>query len=457
MRGYAPAAKSAGGQAQARAAPQRRSTLHQPTPAARTSASCACGGSCPRCASGSRTALGRVLPHGSAEGLTPELRQRFEPRFGADFSGVHLYRGAAAEASARQLSAHAYTVGSNIVFGAGAYAPKSTAGQRLIAHELAHTLQQRGAQSVQRLAIGAADDGHEREAEAVADAVMRGDPTPVPKPSSLSIQRVQRTSDTSVESGTGAGTGITNGTLTAVAGVDGTAFDATNCFGVDGCNVHFTFEKAYKGVYPYVGGGGTNIRGLYVKIVARPDADCWSCNHLEMVQVLRNTTMTSGAMVNAEPDTDMRKRRSGWNDAKAPSRGWRVDATNDERNPFYSQSWVGESGDFRTPAILWDTPGGFETDRNAGKDFQSCLICVNGSSRISLGCVTWGYYIDSAGAITFQPQPTASCSATTQLRDASRRWDSLSGHQHVDLGSDSPGRPAGETPQPIPPGGSGIG
>ncbi|MGZ5249783.1 MAG: eCIS core domain-containing protein [Caldimonas sp.] len=399
---------------------------------------------------------GQVLDS-PGEALSPALRDRFEPRFGADFSGVRVHRGGAAEDLARALSARAFTVGQHIVFGAGAYAPEASPGQRLLAHELAHTLQQRHAQTVQRLAIGATDDSHERAADAVADAVMRGGTMPVAPSSPLSIQRVQRTTDADVESGSGAGAGITNGTLTTVAGVHGSTFDASNCFGVDGCNVHFTFEKAYKGTYPYGAAGGATVRGLYVKIVARPDDNCWSCNHLEMIQVLRNTTMTAGAMVTAEPNSDMRKQRSGWSDAKAPSRGWRVDATDSERNPFYSQSWVGQSGDFRTPAILWDTPGGWDADRNAGKDFQSCLICVNGSSRISLGCVTWGYYIDTAGAITFQPQPTASCSATTQLRDASKRWDTLPGHQHIDLGSDTPGRPAGETPQPIPPGGSAIG
>ncbi|MEP7300235.1 MAG: DUF4157 domain-containing protein [Caldimonas sp.] len=420
------------------------------------SAPCACGGGCPRCAAAARPSPGRALDS-PGEALSPALRERFEPRFGADLSSVRLHRGAAAEESARGLAARAYTVGNDIVFGAGAWAPESGAGQRLLAHELTHTLQQRGARPMQELAVGAPGDRHEREADAAAAAVTGGGESAVATPTPLAVQRVQRTTDAAVEAGTGAGTGITSGTLTTVPGVHGTQFDAANCFGVDGCNVHFTFEKAYKGIYPYAAAGGTNVRGLYVKIVARPDDNCWSCNHLEMIQVLRNTTMTAGAMVTAEPDSDMRRRRAGWADPAAPSRGWMVDTTDTGRNPFYSQTWVGQSGDFRTPAILWDTPGHWESDRNAGRDFQSCLICVNGSSRISLGCVTWGYYTDAAGAIAFQPQPAASCSATTQLRDASTRWDSLPDHQDIDLGSDRPGRPAGETPQPIPPGGSGIG
>ena len=65
-----------------------------------------------------------------------------EPRFGYDFSGVRVHTGEVAEESAREVNAHAYTVGHNVVFGAGRFAPESDAGRRLIAHELVHVVQQ---------------------------------------------------------------------------------------------------------------------------------------------------------------------------------------------------------------------------------------------------------------------------------------------------------------------------
>jgi hypothetical protein len=74
--------------------------------------------------------------------LDPATRAFFEPRFGRDFSAVRIHTDATAEASASDVVAHAYTVRDHVVFGAGKYAPASEAGQRLIAHELAHVVQQ---------------------------------------------------------------------------------------------------------------------------------------------------------------------------------------------------------------------------------------------------------------------------------------------------------------------------
>ena len=74
--------------------------------------------------------------------LEPALRLDMEQRFGHDFSRVRVHSGAAAEQSARDVSAHAYTVGQNIVFGAGRLAPGMQEGRRLLAHELAHVVQQ---------------------------------------------------------------------------------------------------------------------------------------------------------------------------------------------------------------------------------------------------------------------------------------------------------------------------
>ncbi len=75
--------------------------------------------------------------------LEPALQQDMGQRFGYDFSKVRVHTGNAAEQSARDVSANAYTVGHNIVFGAGQYTLESTAGRRLFAHELTHVVQQR--------------------------------------------------------------------------------------------------------------------------------------------------------------------------------------------------------------------------------------------------------------------------------------------------------------------------
>jgi hypothetical protein len=74
--------------------------------------------------------------------LEPALREDMEQRFGYDFSRVRMHSGAAAEQSAREVNASAYTVGHAIVFGTGRFAPGTQVGRRLIAHELTHVVQQ---------------------------------------------------------------------------------------------------------------------------------------------------------------------------------------------------------------------------------------------------------------------------------------------------------------------------
>jgi hypothetical protein len=74
--------------------------------------------------------------------LDPAARDFFELRFGRDFSKVRVHTDADASASARAVHAQAYTVGQDVVFDAGKYAPGTVSGQRLLAHELTHVIQQ---------------------------------------------------------------------------------------------------------------------------------------------------------------------------------------------------------------------------------------------------------------------------------------------------------------------------
>ncbi|MEQ1741296.1 MAG: DUF4157 domain-containing protein [Candidatus Nitrotoga sp.] len=83
----------------------------------------------------------RVLS-GSGRPLDPAIQQDMGQRFGHDFSRVRVHTDSAAEQSAMDVGAHAYTVGHNIVFGAGGFAPGSPEGRKLIAHELTHVVQQ---------------------------------------------------------------------------------------------------------------------------------------------------------------------------------------------------------------------------------------------------------------------------------------------------------------------------
>jgi hypothetical protein len=90
------------------------------------------------------TALGKVQDVLRSPGrpLDPSTRAYFEPRFGRDLSNVRLHGNAPANASARDLGARAYTLGSDIAFAAGEFQPRTDDGRALIAHELAHVFQQ---------------------------------------------------------------------------------------------------------------------------------------------------------------------------------------------------------------------------------------------------------------------------------------------------------------------------
>jgi hypothetical protein len=81
---------------------------------------------------------------GGGDALPARTRDYFEKRLGHDLGGVRIHAGERAAASARGIDAAAYTLGSDIAFGAGRWQPDSAAGQRLLAHELAHVVQQGG-------------------------------------------------------------------------------------------------------------------------------------------------------------------------------------------------------------------------------------------------------------------------------------------------------------------------
>ena len=104
--------------------------------------------------------------------LDPEVSAFMEPRFGHDFSSVRVHSGVTAEQSARELEASAYTVGPDIVFARGQYAPRSAEGRKLIAHELTHVVQQTNVVSPTGSGPLSMDALAEPTAEQVSDTIM---------------------------------------------------------------------------------------------------------------------------------------------------------------------------------------------------------------------------------------------------------------------------------------------
>jgi hypothetical protein len=88
--------------------------------------------------------------------LPDSTRAFFEPRFGTDLSGVRVHSGGNATTMADAVNARAFTLGSDIVFARDAYAPETTQGRQLLAHELTHVVQQGEADRVSRQPAGGA-------------------------------------------------------------------------------------------------------------------------------------------------------------------------------------------------------------------------------------------------------------------------------------------------------------
>jgi Domain of unknown function (DUF4157) len=158
---------------------------------------CGCGeragvsGVCPSCADGTRYGAARGLQRQqqrvgsdmappivnqtlarSGTPLDAATRSIFEPRFGQPLDHVRIHTDAMAAESAAAVGAYAYTVGRHIVFGDGQWQPHSDSGQRILAHELGHVFQQRGADVPSGpIAIGRPGDQFERAADAIAEQV----------------------------------------------------------------------------------------------------------------------------------------------------------------------------------------------------------------------------------------------------------------------------------------------
>lgn len=108
---------------------EKKTIQTKPTPSAHTGAALDAG------------AAVRAAEQGGVP-LPREVRSYFEPRFGHDFSRVRVHADSDAADGARAVRARAYTVGRDIVFGSGEYAPATMKGKRLLAHELTHVVQQ---------------------------------------------------------------------------------------------------------------------------------------------------------------------------------------------------------------------------------------------------------------------------------------------------------------------------
>ena len=130
---------------------------------------------------GSNVSVGDIdadlsIMRSSGEPLSTPARAFFEPRFGHDFSKVRVHTDARAAESAKAINARAYTLGRDVVFGAGQYAPETREGKRLLAHELTHVVQQNTATPKMINDTGSPTSSSEHEASLIAESVGQDAP-----------------------------------------------------------------------------------------------------------------------------------------------------------------------------------------------------------------------------------------------------------------------------------------
>jgi hypothetical protein len=107
---------------------------------------------------------------GGGSPLDESARRNLEPSMGQDFSDVRVHTDSQADSLNRAVSAEAFTTGNDIFFRNGSYRPGSSEGEKLLAHELTHVVQQRNAPPTSDMTVSSPDDASEREASAVADS-----------------------------------------------------------------------------------------------------------------------------------------------------------------------------------------------------------------------------------------------------------------------------------------------
>jgi len=178
-------------------------------------------------AEGAEAAVDRASAS-SGSALPGGIQRQFEGSLGADLSGVRVHTGADSETAAHAVGAKAYTVGQDIHFGAGKYQPADPFGLHLLAHEVAHTVQQSGGatQRQHKLEVSGPQDAAEHEADRAADAMVSGRPADLG--TSMVLARKQLSRDVDADTGTiqGAGDEAEGAALKAPLSVDSVSVTA---------------------------------------------------------------------------------------------------------------------------------------------------------------------------------------------------------------------------------------
>lgn len=308
---------------------------------------------------GSAESAARAVASGGNP-LPPSTQRYFGTRFDRDFSDVRVHADPGAGAAAQSIGARAYTLGTDIAFAPGEYAPDQTSGQHLLAHELAHVVQQDGAENTIR--------------RATLDIVPAGTVGP------LTANQRRAAASCPISCGGQSFIGpLTPAQAAAAAPVTVGTLHAMPIF----------FHSSRGAILPSAAGAngiGTSLH--FMRNGTNPVAGnpCSACTEWKIIQVL-HTNQT----------TDPRATQDYVDNASGAT-------------PFYDDAYLGGTGLHPIPAgypdagdqvsssrSIYDRP--YRTAANiatvAGRDFfweaEACVTCVKPGADKVVGCTTYGF------------------------------------------------------------------
>ena len=364
------------------------------------------------------------------EPLDASTRHAMESHFGHDFSRVRVQHDGQAAASAAAVNARAYTVGHQVVFGPGQFAPETIGGQHLLAHELAHVVQQHGqAPSLQSkaLRIGAGADSSERKADAAADTVLTGD----------SISDVGKTRPNTLQR--------------AAVDTFGGTFDTT---------AYVTINNAKGATKAGVGKEvGANI---HLKFTPNDLVEADNIGLIQTVKTLRNkkagdaADIPSNARSSTLPDAlELGEGDYGRGvDQLAYVTGTKIPQTNPLYATTNTKKITSTSLTDLTPVAFWGAHGShtkkadgtFNPAKDAELDdkprrniafakqiwtqsFEVAALVLDGPmANTWLGSISWGWETDDAGTATLNPatiERVQGGAPSLGFREASEKWNKL--------------------------------
>jgi len=341
----------------------------------------------------------RVL-RGAGHALDPQARAFIEPRLGHDFSQVRVHTGAIAASSAAALNANAYTVGRDVVFAAGKYAPGSREGRRLIAHELTHVVQQdRGGTPAPMFAkaISHPSDSTEREAVHASNVVADG-----------GSYQPRLSADAALQGDLGGGAiaGIVGGAVAAGAAIGLGIAALAGAFG----SRRFSITQANTDGTPY---------SSDVNITFNP-AGSMHCDEIAFVQSVKHVDATTKQNLNPLKNYKDRMTAANWTVDRIEPRqyGWYGYNNNGRPSGIVSP---GKAPTPLTPATLHDIPRNDVS--NCEMDFETCAICRSGTDVNTVyGCLHWGFTVDAANKLTSR-KPTEAAAPSPEFADTIKQWN----------------------------------